>query len=60
MDFKFLLQVHDELIFEVGEDDVVVFGSWIKETMESVLELAVPVVTEVRSGKNWGDMATIT
>ena len=58
-DFKFLLQVHDELIFELGEDDVAVFGAWIKETMESVLQLAVPVVADVRSGKNWGDMESL-
>lgn len=48
-----LLQVHDELIFEVHPDEWKTLQQQIKTTMESVVELSVPLVVEVRSGENW-------
>ena len=57
VDFKFLLQVHDEIIFEVKEGDVPAFAPWCRETMESVVELSVPVVVEVKAGNSWGNLA---
>ena len=59
VDFKFLLQVHDEIIFEVKEDDVPAFAPWVKGVMQSVVQLSVPVVVEVKAGKSWGDLAPI-
>jgi DNA polymerase I len=53
---KMLLQVHDELVFEVDEKDVEEAAKLIKETMEKVVDLAVPLVVDVDVGENWGDM----
>lgn len=51
-----LLQVHDELIFEVSTrhlDDVI---PWIYKTMSSVVSLHVPLDLGIKVGKNWGNM----
>ncbi|MBW4465344.1 MAG: DNA polymerase I [Pegethrix bostrychoides GSE-TBD4-15B] len=48
-----LLQVHDELVFEVHPDDWLELQPLIKSTMESAVALSVPLVVEVRSGNNW-------
>lgn len=55
-DFRMLLQVHDELVFEVKEDKVDVVAKLVKDTMEMVYKLNVPVVADVKVGKNWGEM----
>ncbi len=51
--YEMLLQVHDELIFEVPEAEVENAISMIKEKMESAMELTVPIVAEAGYGKNW-------
>ncbi len=48
-----LLQVHDELVFEVHPEDWAELQPQIKTVMESAVALTVPLVVEVRSGKNW-------
>jgi DNA polymerase I len=48
-----LLQVHDELVFEIHPDDWPALQPQIKATMESAVELTVPLVVEVRTGQNW-------
>ena len=50
---KMLLQVHDELVFEVPLDEVEKAAAMIKKTMESVVDLAVPFVAEVGIGDDW-------
>ncbi|MFH0828704.1 MAG: DNA polymerase I [Candidatus Kerfeldbacteria bacterium] len=52
---KMILQVHDELVFEVPEKDVHKVGALVKEIMENVYTLKVPTVVEVEIGKNWGE-----
>ncbi|MGB7440812.1 MAG: DNA polymerase I [Coleofasciculaceae cyanobacterium] len=52
---KLLLQVHDELIFEVPPDEWEELQLKIKETMESAVELSVPLLVEVKAGENWMD-----
>jgi DNA polymerase I len=49
-----LLTVHDELVFEVPEPGVPEFKRWIKNEMEMVFELAVPLVVDVGAGATWG------
>ena len=49
-----LLTVHDELVFEVPEAGVPEFKQWIKNEMEVVYELAVPLVVDVGAGATWG------
>ena len=55
-DCRMLLQVHDELVFEIKEDKVKDYPPKIKEVMESVFKLKVPVLAEVKVGDNWQDM----
>ncbi len=50
---KLLLQVHDELIYEVPEDFVNDAKSIIKKEMEQVLKLSVPLIVSINQGKNW-------
>lgn len=55
-EIKMLLQVHDELIFEVREDLVEQVAPEIKKIMEGVMKLKVPIVAEIKSGYNWGEL----
>lgn len=50
---RLLLQVHDELIFEVSPDEWEDLQPKIKSTMESAVALSVPLVVDVRAGQNW-------
>jgi len=50
---RLLLQVHDELVFEVPPHEWEELQAKIPETMESAVELAVPLVVDVSEGKNW-------
>jgi len=51
------LQVHDELLFDVAEDEVERVGKLVKEEMEGVIELKVPLIADCGFGVNWRDMA---
>jgi len=53
---RMTLQVHDELVFEVPEDEVEVMRSLVREHMEQVHELAVPLLVEIGVGANWRDL----
>ncbi len=48
-----LLQVHDELVFEVPEDKTEQVTGIVRPAMEGVMELAVPLVVDIGIGKNW-------
>ncbi|MBP1906704.1 DNA polymerase-1 [Paenibacillus turicensis] len=48
-----LLQVHDELVFEVPPEELELMKSLVPETMEKAIELSVPLKAEVSSGSNW-------
>ena len=52
---KMLLQVHDELVFEVAENEKESAAKKIKETMETIHKFSIPLVVDVGSGKNWSD-----
>jgi len=53
---RMTLQVHDELVFEVPESEVDVMRSLVREHMEKVHELAVPLQVELGVGPNWRDL----
>ena len=53
---RMTLQVHDELVFEVPEDELDVMKSLVREHMEQVHELAVPLLVEIGVGANWRDL----
>jgi DNA polymerase I len=50
---KMLLQVHDELIFEMPESEYSILQPLIAQTMENAVKLAVPLVVEIGKGANW-------
>ncbi len=52
---KMILQIHDELIFEVPDEEIDVFKVLVKEKMEGVFELKVPIVVDIAVGKNWAE-----
>ena len=53
---RMTLQVHDELVFEVPEAEIDIMRSLIREYMEKVHELAVPLQVEMGVGSNWRDL----
>ena len=55
-DAKMILQVHDELVFEVDKKSVEKFAKVVKSSMENVMELKVPVRVRLASGNNWLEM----
>ncbi len=48
-----ILQVHDELVFEVPAAEIDATGRLVRERMEAVWPLAVPLLVEVGAGRNW-------
>jgi DNA polymerase-1 len=53
---RMLLQVHDELLFEAPLDEVDAVEALARELMESALPLAVPIVVDVKAGKDWSEV----
>lgn len=58
-DAKMLLQVHDELIFEVPKDNAKKFADEIKPLFEGLEKLSVPLIVDIKIGKNWGEMEAL-
>ena len=52
---KMLLQVHDELVFEVDESIADELASQLADVMQSVLQISVPLLVEVGKGRNWDE-----
>jgi DNA polymerase-1 len=53
---RMTLQVHDELVFEVPENELDAMKSLVREHMENAYSLEVPVLVEIGVGPNWRDM----
>jgi len=53
---RMTLQVHDELVFEVPEEEVDAMRSLVREHMEKAHALAVPLLVEIGVGPNWRDL----
>ncbi|OGY23892.1 MAG: hypothetical protein A2172_05155 [Candidatus Woykebacteria bacterium RBG_13_40_15] len=56
---KMILQVHDELVFEVPEGELKEVTPIIKDCMENCFPLSIPLVVELKVGKNWGEMKPV-
>ena len=52
---RMLLQVHDELVFEVPEDEIEMISPIIQSEMEGVYELSVPLKVDINTGRNWDE-----
>ncbi|MCX8072527.1 MAG: DNA polymerase I [Candidatus Binatia bacterium] len=55
LDATMVLQVHDELVFEVAEDCVEQLCTLVREVMQGVVELRVPLVVDLGVGANWAE-----
>lgn len=55
-DVKMTLQIHDEIILEAKEEIAEEVSRRVKEIMESVFKLKVPLVVDVKAGDNWGEI----
>jgi DNA polymerase-1 len=53
---RMILQVHDELLFEAPEAEIPRLRALVKEVMEGVYKLRVPLLVESKAGPNWRDM----
>ncbi len=53
---QMILQVHDELLFEAPEKEQKALEGLVREEMEGVYKLAVPLVVEIGTGPNWRDL----
>jgi len=53
---KMLLQVHDDLLFEVPDGELEEMQKLVPGIMSSALELSVPLKVDMKAGKNWGEM----
>jgi DNA polymerase-1 len=52
-EIRILLQIHDELIFEVKKDKIDFYLPKIKEVMQNVLKLRIPIIVDASQGDNW-------
>lgn len=50
-----ILQIHDELIFEVPREEIPLFQTFVKEKMETIFPLKVPLIVDIEIGKNWAE-----
>ena len=48
-----ILQIHDELIFELPDSEIDSLTAIVKRAMENVLKLKVPLIVDINVGKNW-------
>jgi DNA polymerase-1 len=53
---KMLLQVHDELVFEVPENEMAEMRVLVPEMMVNAIKLSIPLKVDTKTGKNWGEM----
>lgn len=56
---KMLLQVHDELVLECPEKELQKTARLVQETMSNAYPLSIPLSTEARAGKSWGEMQVL-
>ncbi|MHB9075670.1 MAG: DNA polymerase I [Desulfobaccales bacterium] len=53
---QMLLQLHDELLFEVSRTELADTARLVRQIMEGVVRLKVPLIVDLRAGENWGEM----
>ncbi|MCQ2604038.1 MAG: DNA polymerase I [Spirochaetia bacterium] len=56
LDSKMVLQIHDELIFEIPERELEIMKKLVKDEMENVMKLNVPLRVSIETADSWGDM----
>jgi DNA polymerase-1 len=56
---RMLLQVHDELVFEVPRTELGDVARLVRDRMEGAMQFSVPVKVEMKAGPNWYDMESV-
>ena len=56
MESAMLLQVHDELVFEVPNSEIAALSNHLEEIMPRALNMVVPLLIEIKKGESWGTM----
>ncbi len=56
---RMILQIHDELLFDVPKRDLRAFAAFVRETMENVMKLRVPLKVDMAAGPDWNAMDKI-
>ncbi len=54
---RMLLQVHDELLFEVKDEESAVLTQWVREGMEKAVEFRIPLQVKIARGPSWGALS---
>ena len=57
---RMLLQVHDELVLECAQDELIKTAAIVQKIMETTYPLSIPLTTDARWGRNWGQMKPLT
>ncbi len=57
---RLLLQVHDELVLEVPDDELLETAGLVRKVMEEAYQLSIPLETEARAGDRWGELTVLT
>jgi len=52
---RMILQIHDELLFEISEDEIEEVIPEIKKRMENIIKLDVPLIVDAHIGNNWAE-----
>ena len=52
---KIIMQVHDELVFEVPNKEIDIFMKEVPRIMENIAKLDIPLTVEINAGKNWDE-----
>ncbi|HPJ73180.1 MAG TPA: DNA polymerase, partial [bacterium] len=55
--WKMILQIHDELLLECPRSETVAAARVIRDCMEKVVSLRVPILVDFKTGSTWGEMA---
>jgi len=56
---RMLMQIHDELVFEVPAEELQSLGQIVRQEMESAMQLDVPLIVDISSGANWLDQTRL-
>jgi DNA polymerase-1 len=58
-DVRMIMAIHDEIMLEVREDMLMEIAVWLKDVMDNVVTLDIPMVSEIKAGDNWAEMQKI-
>jgi DNA polymerase-1 len=60
LEAKMILQIHDELVFDLPISELNILTGMVKDEMENVMKLAVPIKVDIKKGMNWLEMSAFS